>query len=152
MCLANAFADRIKKRKDGAQQWYIDDQISIQTKQSNSVSSIGEKREDWKKNNSTHGYPHKQWIHSVSLQLNNNALYWSEPASVSSTKAITPKADWCVFQHTQQKYHIEVQTPRTSKTALINPLTTTEYYIINLQMIFNYISHCCYNQGRLIRT
>ena len=66
------------------------------------------------------------------------------------TKAIALKADWCVFQHTQQKYHIEVQSPRTSKTVLINLLTTTECFIINLQMLFNYNSHRCHNQGALL--
>lgn len=59
---------------------------------------------------------------SLCLQLNNNALYWCDTASVFPTKATTLKVDCCVFKHTQQKYHIEVQSPQTSKNVLINLL------------------------------
>lgn len=52
-------------------------------------------------------------------------------------KGHSAKSAWCVFQHTQQKSHIEVQSPQTSKTVLINLLTATQCYIIHLLMLFN---------------
>lgn len=67
--------------------WCIDAQINIQTKPSNSAGLSGEQRGDWKTNSSTLGYLHKQRICFLSLQLNKNALYWCDAASVASTKA-----------------------------------------------------------------
>lgn len=54
------------------------------------------------------------------------------------------------FQHTQQKPHIEVQSSQTSKAVLINLLTTTEHFIINLQTLFNSNSRRRRNQGALL--
>ena len=56
------------------------------------------------------------------------------------------------FPHTQHKSHIEVQSPRTSKTVLINLLTATQCYIFHVLMLFNQSSHRCHNQGTPIRT
>lgn len=83
--LAIKFADRMWKKKTW--RWCIDAKINIQTKPSNSAGLSGEQRGDWKTNSSTHGYLHKQRICFLSLQLNKNALYWCDAASVPSTKA-----------------------------------------------------------------
>lgn len=92
------------------------------------------------------------WIPSQTKQyLNNNALYWFDTASVAPTEAITLKARRCVFQHTQQKHHSEVQSPQTSKTILISLQTTTKCFVVNLLMLYSYKSHCCQDQGFLLR-
>lgn len=86
----------------------------------NIFKQIGNNWIDWK--SSAHECVHKDRMWFSILQLHKNALYWCDATSVASTQAVALKTNWW-FQPNQQKCHT---SPQTSKTILINLLTTTE--------------------------